>query len=1185
MRCPRCSFENPTGTKFCGQCGTRLGASCPSCGTLNPEGFAFCGSCGASLTAPAPAAPAAPSGAEERKVVTIVFADLSGSTPLAEQLDPEQMRSIMARFFEAMAQVIGRYEGTVERFIGDEIKAVFGVPTVHEDDPERAVQAALAMHERLNGLNGELPASLGHALQMHIGINTGEVVVSGQVAGKDEFTVTGDAVHLAARLRSAATPGMTVVGERTYRDTVRVAEYRPLPPLALKGKALPVKAWELIGVLPEAPRRGLAGLRAPMIGREEELAVVQGLLQRVMRERKPHLITIIGSPGVGKTRLFEEIAASPPASMTLRHGRSLPYGNTSLWAVGEIVRSDCAILRSDSVPVMTQKLQQRIDDLVGDERDTGETRQITVQLARVLAARGLEADAAQESSREDLFWGLRRYLERLANRAPLMLVFEDIHWADAELLDFVEYLAQWASGAPLLILCLTRPELLETRPDWGGGKRNYTSLFLEPLAADDTGRLLHELLRTETLPVAITRAVSVAEGNPFFVEEMLRMLIDTGVLQRVDGEWEVSSVLNVTVPDTIQGVVTARLDRLGRQEKSILQDAAVLGKVFWTGALAHLTGSGEPVLASALQTLQAKDFLIERERSQLAGQREFTFKHVITRDMAYTALPKSRRSEKHRAFAVWLEQTYGERAEEFAELLAHHCLQAARLAREIGLPEQWAEVAPNAMRYALMAGRKAARVYANDQALTHFEIARALAVDLGAEPERIAAIEGLADVHALQARWEEASPLYQEALDYHKRQGDALRQARVQSRIASTFSGVFDFRQALPHIKAAMDTLQAEKGERELVSVYLQMSRTQAYLGNFREAEQFAREGLRLAEQQKLTVHIAEGHSRLAWVRALLGRADAEVYYERANKVAEESGDLGHAIPSFTAQGFYYDTRGEYTRAFEAMARALRISEDVGNRSRMALCHAWLGRLHFLTGDCGAALTSWQRHLEMSEAFPAVIEQVKSQVAFIRNEYDGALEWARKAVAHAERRRDMLWLGVALDTTAAVAVRMGRYTEARGLLDEYLPRFTQMEILWPAYLHPLAAEAALALGDVDGASEHCQRAEAYLPLGLKPAQARLLRVQGLVAAARGRPDDAIRLIQEAADLYRAIGQPYDHARCLEDLAAALERRDAGGDRGAAANAMQEALGIYQKLGAEFEVRRIQQVPAADGTSS
>lgn len=1180
MRCSGCGFDNPAGTKFCGRCGAKLGAACPSCGTLNPEGFAFCGSCGASLTAPTPAPPAAPSAAEERKVVTIMFADLSGSTPMAERLDPEQMRSVMARFFEAMAQVIGRYEGTVERFIGDEVKAVFGVPAAHEDDPERAVRAALAMQERLNDLNGELPASLGRALQMHIGINTGEVVVSRQVAGKDEFTVTGDAVHLAARLRSAAGPGTTVVGERTYRDTVRVAEYRALPPLALKGKALPVKAWELIGVRLEVARRGLAGLRSPMIGREEEFVLVQGLLQRVTRERRPYLVTIIGTPGVGKTRLFEEVQASLPPSVTVRQGRSLPYGSTSLWAVGEIVRSDCGILRSDPVPVLTQKLQQRIDDLLGEERGTGEARQIMAQLARVLAVRGLEPDAAREGSREDLFWALRRYLERLASRDPLILAFEDLHWGDAELLDFVEYLAQWATGASFLILCLTRPELLEMRPGWGGGKRNYTSFFLEPLTGEDTRRLLKELLRTDNLPAAVADAVSVAEGNPFFVEEILRMLIDSAMLQRADGGWQISGAPSLTVPDTIQGVVTARLDRLSREEKSVLQDAAVLGKVFWTGALAHLTGGAEPTLVPMLQTLQAKDFLIERERSQLEGQREFTFKNIIIRDAAYAMLPKSKRSEKHRAFGVWLEHTYGERAEEFAELLAHHWLQAARLAREIGLPEQWTDAAPKAMRCALMAGRKAARVYANDQAIAHFQTARGLAEELGAEPERIAAIEGLADVHALQAQWEEASRLYQEALDYHQQKGDAVRQARVQSRIGSTFSGVFDFRQALPHIQAAMETLKKQHDERDLAGVYLQMARAQSFIGNFKEAEEFCHMGLKLAQEHDLLPQIADGQWVLGFISTMLCQPDAPTYLEKQLEIAERLQDLSLTIIGYIAKAYRHRIRGEYREALEGYGHARTLAQEANNRPRIAFCHHMLGQTYFLTGDWIAAAASWRQHLAMSEEVASWVEHAKTRLAFMQGDLNDGLEWAWKAIASAEERRELPTIGHAMDWCAFLLVHLHQPEQGQQLLAGALERFTSMGVFWPAYLHPLAAEAALALGDVDGALEHCRQAEALLWMDLKPAQARLLKARGLVHEAQQSWRESIGLIREAADIYRKIGQPYDLALCLEALADVFVRRGTESDQAPAKAALQEAVGIYQQLGAEFEVRRMQQASGA-----
>lgn len=1170
MRCPQCGFDNPAGTKFCGQCGTKLGTACPSCGTLNPEGFAFCGTCGAGLTAVS--APTVT--AEERKVVTILFADVTGSTAIAERLDPEQMRTMMGRFFQAMTEVIGRYEGTVEKYIGDEVMAVFGLPIAHEDDPERAVRAAVAMRERLDELNRELEGARGMTLQMRIGLNTGEVVADPQATEKGEFMVTGDAVNVAARLRGAAEPGGTVVGERTYWNTVPLAEYRPLSPLPLKGKSLPVKAWELVRLLPEATRRGVSGLRAPMIGREEEVGLLNGVIHRVMREGRPHLMTILGAPGVGKTRLFQEILALLPPSVTVRQGRSLPYGSTALWSVGEIIRADCGILRSDPLPVMTEKVQQRVADLWGEERETAEAGQITTHLARILNIRGLAVDPTPEGSREDLFWALRRYFERLASRAPLILAFEDLHWGDAELLDLIEYAAQWTAGVPLLVLCLTRPELLEARPAWGGGKRNYTSLFLEPLTDENTRRLLQELLRTEQVPDAVSTAVTVAEGNPFFVEEILRMLIDTGTLQRRDNGWEAAGPFTLAVPDTIQGVITARLDRLSREEKSVLQEASILGTRFWIGGLAHVTGESDTALVPVLTALQGKDFLVEHARSQLEGQREFTFKNLVIRDVAYAMLPKSRRSEKHQRFGLWLEQTYGERAEEFADLLSHHWGQAARLAQEIGLPVQWKEVAPKALRYALMAGRKAARVYANEQAVTHFEAARMLAEELGADAERIAAIEGLADVYALQAQWEEASRFYQEALTYHQQKGDAVRQARVESRIGSTFSGVFDFRQALPHIQSAMETLKVQQDEPELASIHLQMARTQTAMGNFVEAEEFARKGIQLAERHALPSLIAEGHWALGFISTLLGRPDAPAHYQQGIEVGERH-DLGWAIQAYAWSAFRHRWRGEYRQALEAYGRALALARETNNRPRIAFCLMGFAQTHFQNGDWIAAAASWRQYLTMAQEVPAWVEAARGMLAFLQGDVPEALGWAEKFIPHAERRREVTSIVLAVDWCAFLYLRMRRLREAQQLLAGALERFTSIGVLWPAFFHPLAAEAALALGDVNSAAEHCRQAETYLWMDIKPAQARLLKAQGLLLAGRHSWEEAATRIREATDIYAAIGQPYDRARCLESLADVIAAQSGTDDAAPARPLLQEAVSIYRQLGAEFEVRRIQ----------
>ncbi|MGH2452974.1 MAG: adenylate/guanylate cyclase domain-containing protein [bacterium] len=1177
MRCPQCSFDNPAGTRFCGQCGTRLGTPCPSCGTLNPEGFAFCGTCGASLTSVA----VPTSTAEERKVVTILFADVTGSTAIAERLDPEQMRAVMGRFFQAMTEVIGRYEGTVEKFIGDEVMAVFGLPITHEDDPERAVRAAAAMRERLDELNRELEAARGIALQMRIGINTGEVVADPRATEKGEFMVTGDAVNVAARLRGAADPGGTVVGERTYWNTAPVVEYRVLSPLSLKGKALPVKAWEFLRLLPEATRRGPGNLRAPMIGREEEVALLNGVIHRVIREGRPYLVTILGEPGVGKTRLFQEISALLPPTVAVRQGRSLPYGSTALWAVGEIIRADCGVLRSDPLALMTEKVQQRVADLWGEERESGEARQITAHLARILGIRGLAADPTPEGSREDLFWALRRYFERLAGRAPLILAFEDLHWGDGELLDLIEYVAQWTTGVPLLVLSLTRPQLLEVRPAWGGGKRNYTSLFLDPLTKEHSDRLLQELLQTREVPDAVGSAVTVAEGNPFFVEEILRMLIDAGALRRRDGGWESSGSFVQSVPDTIHGVITARLDRLSREEKSALQEASILGTRFWVGGLVHVTGESEAALLPVLTALAGKDFLAEQGRSQLEGQREFAFKNLVIRDVAYAMLPKSRRSEKHQRFGVWLEQTYGERTEEFADLLAHHWGQAAHLAREIGLAEQWKEVAPKALRYALMAGRRAAGVYANEQALTHFEAVRALAEELGADTERIAAIEGLADVYALQAQWDEASHLYQEALTFHQQQGDAVRQARVQSRIGSTFSGVFDFRQALPHIRSAANALEAERAEQDLVPIYIQMARTQTYLGNFAPAQEFAQTAQSLAQKHSLREQEVEARLFLAWTDVMLARPGIVA---RMTELVEEEERLKGPIrmtAAYQGKSFLHYVRGEWAPATEASARALAAATDTGNRARIASVNGFQGLIHFRTGDWPAARVSFQRYLGLSAAFPIWEDAAKSFLAFIDGDAEASLGWANHAVRRAESMGNMPLLGDMVDWSGFLHLRLGRLGEGQRLLAHWLGEFRRMGIFWPAYLHPLAAETALGLGDLPAARQHWTQAEELSWMDLAPARARLLRARGLVKAAERFWEEAVALIGQATELYETIGQPYDRARCLEALADVYGRQGGRENQSRAAATLREAAAIYQQLGANFEVSRIEQVSSSD----
>ena len=1138
--------------------------TCPRCGFTNPEGFAFCGRCGSPLSGRA----AAPSSGEERKVVTILFADLTGSTMLGERLDPEQTRGIMARFFAAMSGVIIRHGGTVEKFIGDEVMAVFGLPAAHEDDPERAVRAAIEMHAELARLNEMVGRAGDPPLRMRVGINTGEVMANPQAVEKGEFMVTGDAVNVAARLRAAADPDTTLLGERTHQGSDWMSEQEEIGALQLKGKAEAVGAWRLNALRAEPVRR--RRLDAPLVGRTNEVALLDGTIQRAVRERRPQLVTILGPAGVGKSRLFSELTGTHPEA-TVRLGRSLPYGTTSMWAVAEILRADCGILRNDAPAAAGAKLNARLAALLAPE-STREHEAIYTQLSRVLALGRREEALRGEDAREELFWALRRFVEMLATQRPLILAFEDAHSADAELLDLIESLARTAIG-PILLVCLARPELLTLRSGWGGGQPNHTSLFLEPLPEAETQTLIASLLSTTRVPPQVQDVIGRAGGNPLFIEEVLRMLLDRGTLRRVDGRWEVVGQVEGIVPDSVQEVIAARLDQLVREEKLVALDASVLGKDFWAGALEAISGHGGDVLASHLAALAEKGFLSERGESRLAGEREFAFNHMLIRDVAYSILPKSVRARKHRAFAEWLERVLGDRAEEFADLLAHHWLQTTRLAEEVGNPEP--ESARRALRYALLAGHRAARVYANDQALAHFQTAQALGASLHATDERVEAIAGQADVYALQARWPEASRLYQEALDYHRQHGDVVAQAKMQSRMGSAFSGIFDFRQALPHVQSAMEALRTKRDERALAAIYLQMARTHTAMGQLTEAETHAQTGLALARQHALLPQIAEGEWALGFISMMLGRDDAMEQFARCVEMAERVGERGWVILGLAWAAFRHRWRGEYPQALEAYARALGIAEQTNNRPRIAFCLIGSGETHFLSGNWPAAGETWERYLAMSSEVPAWVEHVRATTAFMEGNLAGAVEWAERFLTHAERRREVTSIVLAIDRCAAFYLRAGRIQEARRVLDDALRRYSAL--FWSAFFHALAAEAALADGDAVAASDHCAKVDASPWADVRPLRARRLHARGMIARASGDSAAAIASLNGAVEIYRQIGQLYDCARTIEELAGLHAQRGTAADRDLTAALRDEALALYRRVGAGFEVERLHAV--------
>ncbi|HJU37157.1 MAG TPA: AAA family ATPase [Gaiellaceae bacterium] len=668
-------------------------AICPACGQENPDGFRLCGMCGAALSTGVAVA------REERKVVTILFTDLVGSTARAEGLDPEDVRATLSSYYAQLRAELERHGGTVEKFIGDAVMAVFGAPVAHEDDPERAVRAALAIRD-----------SIGDELQIRTAVNTGEALVAlGARPGEGDAMVAGDVVNTAARLQSAAPVNGILVGEGTYRATRQAIEYREAPPVEAKGKAEPVAVWEAIGARARYGSDVEQRLRTPLVGRERERSLLADAFERARREQSAQLVTLVGVPGIGKSRLVAELFQITDADeeiISWRQGRSLPYGErVSFWALGEIVKAHAGILESDDTAAAEEKLVAMVEALTEDEQE----REWLTRHTRPLV--GLEG--AERTEREEAFAAWRRLLEAAAEQRPLILVFEDLHWADDGLLDFVDHLADWATTVPLLIVGTARPELLDRRPGWGGGKRNAFTLSIGALTNDETAVLLQRLLDRAVLDADAQQAVlRRAEGNPLYAEEYARMLAEHGT-----GELQ--------LPETVQGLIAARIDGLAPDEKALLQDASVIGKVFWPGAL---EGADERIL----RALERKEFTRRDRRSSIAGETQYAFLHALVRDVAYGQMPRSERVEKHRRAAEWLSSLAGDRTEDLAEMLAHHYREALRLAEAAGVDT--AEIREPA-RQAFAEGARRA-VSLGTGAAAHGLALEALALTQPGSPER-----------------------------------------------------------------------------------------------------------------------------------------------------------------------------------------------------------------------------------------------------------------------------------------------------------------------------------------------------------------------------------------------------------------------------------------------------------------
>jgi class 3 adenylate cyclase/tetratricopeptide (TPR) repeat protein len=1016
------------------------------CGFDNPPGMRFCGNCGTALEALA-------SSTEERKLVTVLFADVVASTQLSGAIDPERLRGQMARFFAIAREEIERYGGTVEKFIGDAVMAVFGLPAIHEDDPERAARAAAAIRSRVRP-----DVEAGTLPEIRVGISTGEAVANPQATEKGEFLVTGEVVNLAARLQQHADPGQILIGERTRLDLRDVAATRPRTALIVKGRADPLPVWELVDVAPPRERE----LRAtPFVGREAELDLLQGHIRRMRHEERGHVVTILGPAGVGKTRLVREFRARTEGVHIL-NGRALPYGTgVPFWSLGEAIREECGILFGDPLEVARQKVEDIATQL--------EAQGAVPALRSVL---GLGAEG-RDLTREELFTGMRAFFQALAQRSPLLLILEDFHSAEDVTLDYLEHAADWIREVPLLLLILSRPELLERRATWMGGKRSATTLFLDPLAGEESRALVQAILGGKPAPEPLLDQVRArAEGNPLFMEEMLRALIERGTLAEEDSRWALTvPMAEVAIPDGVHAVIAARVDALPPAEKQALQDATLQGKDFFLGALRFV--ADENHVDESVKALLQKDLVIRKRRSTLAGDEEFTFRHILIRDVAYTMIPKARRWTKHARLAEWMNRMVGDRPAEWADVIAHHWLQVVALRQELGLPPD-ANAREQAITNLLLAGERAARVYANTTALDHFT--RALELEPAPE-QRLQALLGRGEVWFLLGQYDQARENFAAVRALAPETGTRRWEAVALDRLGFSFRQQDQIAAALEHQQAALaisreihDPVLTGHILNHLGFTYFVAERHQDSIA----AHEEARALLAAARDE---AGLAESLHGLGDNLLFLGRfgASVEVYVESL-RLSDGIGNRSLAGENRYMIAFARQKRGEYAQGQPEAERSVAIHDEIGDvrNSSPALMVAALFATVF--GDFGKALDYANRGVSLASQIGAVRTRVFNLISlgWVRGEledHQGALQVHREA-ADLARHAKGTHLPTALAAVVVDAVSLGHLEEAERYLEEARLALDQSETRLD-----FPEEVAYAEGRLLLASGHPARAQ------------------------------------------------------------------------------------------------------------
>ena len=1157
MRCPACGGETPDGKRFCKHCGGSLAAACPACGAPLEADNRFCVDCGTPVTAAIASAPSRAAGAArpvegpspvaERRLCSVLFVDLVGFTPLAEKRDPEEIRELLSLYFERAQAVIGRYGGTVEKFIGDAIMAVWGAPVANEDDAERAVRAALDVVASVTELGSESGLS---DLAARAGVVTGEVATTiGRVA---EGMVIGDTVNSASRLQSVAPPGTVLVDESTWRAASGAIAFAEVGALSLKGKEEPVQAWRALRVV--AQRKGVGrseGLEPPFVGRGEELRLIKDLLHATAGEQRAHLLSVTGVPGIGKTRLaweFRKYVDGLAETVYWHEGRSPAYGDgITFWALGEMVRMRAGIGESEEAASSKSKFAACVAEFVSDE---GERRWVEVRLAHLL---GLAE--APPGDRNELFSAWRTFFERIAAHGPTVMVFEDLQWADAGLIDFVESILEWSSNHPILVITLARPELMDRRPAWGAGQHNFTSMHLEPLSEQDMGELLHGFV--QGVPDGVVDQVrEQAEGVPLYAVETVRMLVDRGALVRSDGTFSVAGELGpLQIPDTLHALIASRLDTLSTEQRSLLEDATILGRIFSTESVAVVHGGDLPTLEAHLRDLVRKEFLFldTDPRSPQRGQHGFV--QGLIAEVANATLSRRDRSAKHMVVARHLE-SLGD--EELTGIVAAHYVEAHRAA-----PEGEAEtLAASAREWLSRSGRRALSLGSPEQALDFFE----QGLDMtAAGTERAELLEAAGEAAGRATAYDKALPYLEEAIAYYDAAGDTNAVGRATAGLARVLQGLTRFSDAIERSERAFEGVGEDGDERVMADLACELASAHSLVGSPERALEWSETALVLAEKLDDITLLARAIGAKSYALYNLGRHREAVMLARgwlgltdaAGSLMEQAEARSH-LSIFAADE---DLREGLSAAIESAELARRAGDRRLERWKLAD-----------TAEMALFLGEWSRaRVAITElrqrVFPSDQEgQLDCEEAMLAAftgdvaEASARLEEARERMAASEF---LAARTTYLSARSHVSLAAGDLEAARREAAEGVA----LEPLGINSPHSLAiqARACLWLRDVEGAREALSAMGGFR--GRWMAAQRLTTEAGL-AALEERVEESAETYRKAIEAWRALDSTLDLALCELDLVVLL------GPDHPDATVAKESRDIFSELGARPFLERL-----------